>query len=595
MTRNVLSEFCLLPKNMEKTWNRTRRVARSVASVSSTVSALLASREERNQGEGEVFSEVVGENESEPAEVQASVGGVALDSGAVGGVAPDGFNLDDWSSGDESNMEVESGEELSDFSHSDIAPEIGTDEDEDEQQENDTENLAEELKNIFSNPSVPRIVVSQVLKALHPHFPQLPLDARTLLGIPPAVPISTHNGGSYSFLDLKPLLQGATWIGDDALVIKLQFNCDGIPPFRSTPMQCWVLSCRLVGSAVSKVFPLVLYVGTSKPEDEHFFGKFVMDLNEVLGDGVLVNGIHRQCEIHSFICDAPARSFCKGTVGHNHRLACERCRAEGTFDNRRMTYPTTSASLRTDDSIRTPSEEDEEHRPRLSPLIRVVGLNMVDDFVLDYLHLCLLGVMRKLFFFWMKGPSLRTRLSRLQKFQISERLESMAAFIPSCFSRRCRSLASLAYWKGSEYRTFLLYTGPVALKGVVDQAIYRNFLLFSSAMWLLIECDYPDDQRVARAAHLLQLFVEHSRDLYGSAFMSFNVHCLIHFSSDVRRFGSPDLWSAFPFESFLYQVKRSVKQGKSPLVQIVKRFWRQTVQQEEFITRSSRVKDRFLR
>ena len=550
---------------------------RSIASVSNTVSDIVGMREMNQQGEAVL--EVAGQDESEP---EMCVGGAVS--------APECTNESDCSSSSDQEGEVNNvalDEADRDFRYD-------SDVEEQEQRENDTENLAQQLKNIFSNASVPRLVVGQVLRVLRPHFPELPLDARTLLDIPSVVPISTYNGGLYSFTDLKSLLQTATWITDDVSIIKLQFNCDGIPPFRSSLLQCWILSCRLlVGSVVSKVFPLVYYVGSAKPDEEYFFGKFITDLNDVLLEGVSLNGYLRHFQIHSFICDAPARSFCRGTVGHNHRLACERCRAEGTFNNRRMSYPTTSSTLRTDLSIRAPSEEDGEHRPRLSPLLRVVGLNMVDHFVLDYLHLCLLGVMRKLFFFWMKGPSLRTRLSRLQKLQISERLEGISPFIPSCFSRRSRSLASLAYWKGSEYRTFLLYTGPVVLRGIVDQAVYQNFLLFSSAMWLLLEADYPDNQSIEKAAHLLELFVDHSKELYGSAFLSYNVHSLIHLCTDVRNFGSPDLWSAFPFESFLYQVKRSIKQGKSPLVQIVKRYWCQTVQPEKLLARSSTARDRF--
>ena len=561
---------------MGKIWNRNRRIARSIGSVSSAVSAFLESREE-------ALVEVAGEPEWEP--------DLFVDDAASGPSAIDDTGGCGASDGSEDMDDVEN-VALNDEDEN-LASHSSTDDEENEKREDDADNLGQQLKEIFSNPSVPRVVVTQVLKALHPHFPELPLDARTLLGVPSVVPISTHNGGSYSFLDLKSLLQSATWIRDDVLIVKMQFNCDGIPPFRSSPLQCWILSCRLVGSAVSKVFPVVLYVGRTKPDEDYFFGKFIADLNEVLDEGIFVNDRLRRFEVHSFICDAPARSFCRGTVGHNHRLACERCRAEGTFNNRRMSYPTTSSSLRTDVSIRIPTEEDEEHRPRVSPLLRVAGLNMVDDFVLDYLHLCLLGVMRKLLFFWMKGPSPRTRLSRLQKLQISERLESIANFIPSCFSRRSRSLASLAYWKGSEYRTFLLYTGPVVLKGILDQAVYRNFLLFSSAMWLLLESDYPDHQRIDTASHLLELFVEHSRDLYGSVFLSYNVHSLLHLCDDVRHKGSPDLWSAFPFESFLYQVKRCIRQGKSPLVQIAKRFWCATVQAEEVSTRISRVRDRF--
>ena len=35
-----------------------------------------------------------------------------------------------------------------------------------------------------------------------------------------------------------------------------------------------------------------------------------------------------------FVCDAPARCFLKGIIGHNGYHSCERCEIHGTWDNR---------------------------------------------------------------------------------------------------------------------------------------------------------------------------------------------------------------------------------------------------------------------
>ena len=73
------------------------------------------------------------------------------------------------------------------------------------------------------------------------------------------------------------------------------------------------------------------------------------------------------------------------------------------------------------------------------------------------------------------------------------------------------------------------------------------------------------------ATNLLRYFVQQGIILYGSGFMVYNVHCLLHIPTDVKAFGSVDAFSAFPFESFLYRLKRMMRSGMSPLVQIIKR------------------------
>ncbi len=58
------------------------------------------------------------------------------------------------------------------------------------------------------------------------------------------------------------------------------------------------------------------------------------------------------------------------------------------------------------------------------------------------------------------------------------------------------------------------------------------------------------------AIQLMRHFVSESVKLYGGQFISFNVHCLIHLPLDVLRFGPLDHFSCFPFENFLYRLKK---------------------------------------
>lgn len=110
-------------------------------------------------------------------------------------------------------------------------------------------------------------------------------------------------------------------------------------------------------------------------------------------------------------------------------------------------------------------------------------------------------------------------------------------------------------WKATEFRLFLLYTGPVVLRNNLPHNLYRHFMLLSVAMRILLSpdlcfqfCEYADQ--------LLKLFVENFAKIYGPEFIVFNVHSLIHLAQDARKYGPLDKISCFPFETFLGKLKR---------------------------------------
>jgi hypothetical protein len=87
--------------------------------------------------------------------------------------------------------------------------------------------------------------------------------------------------------------------------------------------------------------------------------------------------------------------------------------------------------------------------------------------------------------------------------------------------------------------------------------------------------DEDDDFRnhyLEFAHHLLVTFVKEARRLYGETFPSYNVHSLIHLVDDCRHFGtSLNSLSAFPYENFLGQMKKLVRNKNSPITQVARR------------------------
>ena len=143
--------------------------------------------------------------------------------------------------------------------------------------------------------------------------------------------------------------------------------------------------------------------------------------------------------------------------------------------------------------------------------------------------------------------------------------------MPSEFNRKPRSLSELSYWKSTELRQFLWYHGPVVLKGIVSDQIYKHFIALHASLVLLLKPDVNTDE-VLFAKQLLIWFVQNSEVVYGEIFNVYNVHSLIHLADDVLYFKSSlNELSAFKFENFIPTIKKSVKSSNNPVAQVVMR------------------------
>lgn len=77
--------------------------------------------------------------------------------------------------------------------------------------------------------------------------------------------------------------------------------------------------------------------------------------------------------------------------------------------------------------------------------------------------------MKKLIQFWvMKGPS----SVRLPNNKITE----IPLYLID-FSRKSRSFSEVCRWKGTKFRTFLLYFGPIVLKNILSDDCYKHFII----------------------------------------------------------------------------------------------------------------------
>lgn len=131
------------------------------------------------------------------------------------------------------------------------------------------------------------------------------------------------------------------------------------------------------------------------------------------------------------------------------------------------------------------------------------------------------------------------------------------------------------YWKAIEFRTFLLYIGPLALR-YIEKRYYNHFMLLHSAIRILaspIVCHSHN----STAKTLLITFVNQYKELYGYEYISHNVHNLIHLPDDVKNLGYLDEFSAFMYENYMHTLKITLKVSRIPLQQIVKQILEQRI------------------
>lgn len=102
---------------------------------------------------------------------------------------------------------------------------------------------------------------------------------------------------------------------------------------------------------------------------------------------------------------------------------------------------------------------------------------MVSQIPIDPMHLIDLGRKRKIL----------SRISKAKTMGLRPDVNSISEHVPTEFQRKPRSFKDLNFWKASELRQFILYTGIVALKDNVNGVndIYYHFLLLHCAYRIL--------------------------------------------------------------------------------------------------------------
>lgn len=405
---------------------------------------------------------------------------------------------------------------------------------------------------------------------------QLPHDPRTFLYTPKCTIMRNVTPGHYCHVGIEQGLENHykkfNMKPTARDCIEIGINIDGLPLSKSSASQVYpILGINNKCSLNSPVFLIGIYHGYEKPHDfNNFLSEFVDEANNLIQNGVVVFGQSYAFKISMFLFDAVAKASILKIKGHSGYSSCTKCTQEGEYISDRVCFTDLNFIKRTHDNFS--KQDDSDHHTGTTILSEIKNINLITDIPLDYMHLIALGVVKKIVCgIWCNGRPPH-KLSSRQIENISAKLVEMSGYIPSEFSRQPRTLKESKRWKATEYRQFLIYTGPVVLKDIIEKQKYQNFLMLSVSIHLLLSLtDSNNVDVIDYAEALLRKFVETVQRLYGKQIMSHNFHNLLHLADDCRKFGSLENFSNFSSENFLQSLLKQVRKHDKPLQQIIRR------------------------
>lgn len=248
---------------------------------------------------------------------------------------------------------------------------------------------------------------------------------------------------------------------------------------------------------------------------------------------------------------------------------------------------------------------DPDHHNEDSPLEKL-NVDMVNNFVIDPMHVVYLRVVKNLCTAWQRGkPHIvrkwvknkkgggkyvyveskkrgRKREGKLTAGAIKaldRALENISASWPDEFSRRLRVFFEHEAWKAVEGRAFVLYVAPVILAGVLGTKQYNHFLLLHCALRILVSPELMKT-KLEVARDLLMKFVKRCKAIYSKAFTVYTIHCLLHLVDEVEKFGGLESFGAFRFENHQRHIRKLIRGTRAPLQQL----WYRLKERELLVT-----------
>ena len=207
-----------------------------------------------------------------------------------------------------------------------------------------------------------------------------------------------------------------------------------------------------------------------------------------------------------------------------------------------------------------------------SILLDIPDFNFVYDTPAEYLHCSCLGVIKRLIELTFNVGTNRPRVTKRKlSSTIAFNLLMSSIKVPKESSRRARDL-DFAVFKGEEFRNIALFYFPLVLECIEENAKDRQLWLYMA--FLLRSCCIPSEEfsklNLQEIENISTKFYKLYELLYGIRNCTYNTHLFCSHLLEIRTHGPLTETSAFKFESFYGEVRRSFVPGTpSPAKQML--------------------------
>jgi hypothetical protein len=105
--------------------------------------------------------------------------------------------------------------------------------------------------------------------------------------------------------------------------------------------------------------------------------------------------------------------------------------------------------------------------------------------------------------------------------------------VPHSFARCVRDFSALAYWKATELKVFMFYTGVPTLINFLPMPYYEHFCLYAFIMRSLCDRDLKSSA-IENLEKLLLIWHKGIEKLYGVFELTFTAHAHLHLPQQVK-------------------------------------------------------------
>ena len=356
--------------------------------------------------------------------------------------------------------------------------------------------------------------------------------------------------------------------------ISLTLNTDGIPVFKSSKFSLWPLYF-----VVNELSPLKrqrkeniifagLWFGPEKPLMLSYLQPFSICLRKLQDEGFIVESPEspfvRKVFLIASSCDLPAKCLLSNSIQFNGHCGCSKCLQPGETCGTRKgghvhVYPFYPENPKGPERTHEGMTTDARQASMLQePVNGIKGpcwlshlkgtFDMVKGNSIDYTHGVLLGVTKLLLTLWFSPQHSKDDFSHTALVnEIDRKLTSIKP--PNNITRMPRSISqNFKFWKASEFRAFLLFYGPIVLRGILDVDYYEHFMLLSEGIYILLK-DSIEEEEIYFVQQLFYKFCLKFPYLYdGNRYCTMNVHQLVHLPDDVLELAGLWTHSCFGFE-----------------------------------------------